>query len=239
VNGIAFLYTPRAVRQKLGRDLFGPLEGHLIGCEYDTRRLIRFSLQKVEGAYQGAAYEFSGDESRHLAPGDGPSKGAKRPLSEDVLQGPVCCAVAPTGDLYVGNLRDSGWGGGANTGSIVRLRPRGKLPLGIAEVRATPGGFEIAFTGPVDRAAASKTDAYSIASYRRESTPAYGGPDLERRSDEVRSVELAPDARRARLKVDKLREGFVYEIRVKGLAPAGERFHPDEAHFTLRTLPRE
>ena len=26
--------------------LFGPLEGHLIGCEYDTRRLIRMTLQR-------------------------------------------------------------------------------------------------------------------------------------------------------------------------------------------------
>ena len=32
VNGICFLYTPK----KLRRAVFGPLEGHLIGCEYDT-----------------------------------------------------------------------------------------------------------------------------------------------------------------------------------------------------------
>src|SRR5262249_32677141 len=35
VNGICFLYTPKALRARLGRDAFGPLEGHLIGCEYD------------------------------------------------------------------------------------------------------------------------------------------------------------------------------------------------------------
>src|SRR5207237_4473558 len=56
VNGICFLYTPPAVRAKLGRDLFGPFEGHLVGCEYDTRRLIRMRLQKIGDTYQGAAY---------------------------------------------------------------------------------------------------------------------------------------------------------------------------------------
>jgi hypothetical protein len=148
-------------------------------------------------------------------------------------------------------LRDSGWGGGANVGSIVRLRPIvgrisdpskrdgrfGKPSYGIAEVRATPDGFEIDFTRPVDHAAASKADSYSISSYRRESTPAYGGPDLERRSEAVRAVELSSGARRARLKLDKLREGFVYEIRLRNLAPDGALFHPDEAHFTLRKSP--
>ena len=32
------------------------------------------------------------------------------------------CAVSPRGDLYVGGIRDSGWGGANNIGEIVRLR---------------------------------------------------------------------------------------------------------------------
>ncbi len=251
------------MRRKLGRDLFGPFEGHLIGCEYDTRRLIRMSLQKVGDTYQGAAYEFTTDanvgrisnpsekQPAEKRKNDADGRFEKPSYTDGMLQGPVCCAVAPNGDLYVGNLRDSGWGGGANVGSIVRLRPNvgrvsspserdGRLEkpsYGIAEVRATPDGFEIDFTRAVDRGAASRTDSYQVASYRRDSTPAYGGPDLDRRSESVRSVEVSSDGRRARLKLDRLRGGFVYEIRVKRLAPSAEVFHPDEAYFTLRKVP--
>jgi glucose/arabinose dehydrogenase len=125
VNGICFLETPPAVRQALGRDLFGPFEGQLIGCEYDTRRLIRMSLQRVDATYQGAAYPLSYDEPRGGPP----------------LLGPLVCAVAPNGDLYIGGIRDSGWGGANNIGEIVRLRLQpDQLPCGIAEVRAVPEG---------------------------------------------------------------------------------------------------
>jgi mono/diheme cytochrome c family protein len=227
VNGIAFLYTPRAIREQLGRDLFGPFEGQLLGCEYDTRRLIRMSLQKVGDTYQGAAYPFSINSAiRRLTP-------AARPE----LQGPVACAVAPSGDVYVGNMRDSGWGAGANVGSVVRLRPSAKLPLGIAEVRAAREGLVIDFTGPVDRSLALRTENYAISSYRRVSTPAYGGKDQNRETHAIRAVAISADARRVILRLDELRVGFVYEVRLKSLNAMGEPMHPDEAYFTLRAIP--
>ena len=40
-------------------ELFGPLAGQLVGCEYDTRRLVRMSLERVGGQFQGAVYPFS------------------------------------------------------------------------------------------------------------------------------------------------------------------------------------
>ncbi|MEZ6088672.1 MAG: hypothetical protein R3C05_11725 [Pirellulaceae bacterium] len=49
VNGICFLESPA------GDGVFGAWEGHLVGCEYDTQRLIRMSLQNVGGTLQGAA----------------------------------------------------------------------------------------------------------------------------------------------------------------------------------------
>jgi hypothetical protein len=220
VNGIGFLYTPPTVRQALGRDLFGPFEGHLLGCEYDTRRLVRMSLQRVGGVFQGAVYPFS-----HTPP------------QAEPLEGPVVCEVAPDGDLYIGNLRDSGWGGGNNTGSLVRLRPAGELPAGIAEVRAVPGGLQVLFTAPVDAELAARPASYFLASYRRTSTPAYGGPDEDRREEKIFAVRLSPDLRSATLTLDELREGFVYELQVKNLAPEGQKFFPAEAHYTLRKKP--
>jgi len=208
INGICFLGD-------------GPFDGHLIGCEFDTRRLIRMSLQRVGDDDQGAVYPFS------IEPEEG----------QETFEGPVVCAVAPNGDIYIGNLRDSGWGGGHNTGSIVRLRRTGDLPLGIAEVRATSDGFTIDFTQPVDRAAAEQVRHYAISSYRRIATSAYGSPDIDREAEMIDSLEVAADGLRATLRLARLRPGFVYEFRLSHLGPANEIFFPGEAHYTLRQVP--
>ncbi len=223
VNGICFLYTPKELQSRLGRDLFGPLEGHLIGCEYDTRRLIRMTLQRVGATFQGAAYPFS------IPPSD-PQRG---------FLGPLVCAVSPRGELYIGSIRDSGWGAGANVGEIVRvpIQPD-KLPCGIAEVRATHDGFQIDFFRPIDRDLAGRIASYTIQSYRREPTSAYGAPDRDRRTEKITGVAVSSDARRVILTLAEMRPRFVYELRLKNLAPGGGDFHPAEAHYTLNVVPR-
>lgn len=219
VNGICFLDTPEPWRAGGSEPRFGPWEGHLVGCEYDTRRLVRLSLERVNGAWQGAAYPLS------IAPSS---------PSAETFEGPVVCAVSPDGDLYCGNLRDSGWGGGQNTGSIVRLRPTGTWPLGIAEVRVASAGFSILFTGEVDAAAASRPENYSVRSYRRETTPAYGGPDVDVEMPAIKAATVAPHGRSVKLELGRLRRGAVYEIRVGRIGPANGQLQPAEAHYTLR-----
>lgn len=223
VNGICFLDTPVKVETEVGRKLFGPFEGHLIGCEYDTRRLIRMSLQRVGDTYQGAAYPFTFDQPRSGPP----------------LLGPLVCAIAPDGDLYVGGIRDSGWGGANDIGELVRMRPIGEtMPPGIAEVQAVTDGFIITFTQPVDRRAAAIAANYSLSSYTRVSTPAYGGADQNRRTEKIIVADVSPDGRRVTLRLGELRAGFVYELQVKNLLPDDRQFFPAEAYYTLRTIPR-
>lgn len=215
VNGICFLISPG------GGGGFGPFEGHLVGCEYDTRRLIRMTLQEVRGVVQGAAYPFSLD-----------------PPPDAGLEGPVSCGVGPNGSLYIGNLRDSGWGGGRNTGSLVRLSPpRNDIPVGIREVLAWSAGLDVHFTRPVLAALAGDARYYRVLCYRRASTPEYGGPNLEEQTCRVKVVCTSPDSSSVRLAVSPWKPGFVYELRAIGLVPAGERFFPAEAHYTLKVLP--
>ena len=226
VNGICFLNTPEEMRRrglmKSNETFFGPLEGHLVGCEYDTRALIRMTLQKVGDTYQGAAYPLS------IPPEN----------VEDGLLGPIVCAVSPRGDLYAGNIRDSGWGAGNNVGDIVQIKIEpDKLPCGIAEVRANQEGFTIDFFRPVDPAKARDPANYSLASYRRESTPAYGGPNLDRRTERIAAIDVSPDGKRVTLKLGELRKGFVYEFQLRALSPGKEPFFPAEAHYTLNDIP--
>ncbi len=70
---------------------------------------------------------------------------------------------------------------------------------------AAPGGFTIVFANPVDRAKAADAASYSVASFRRVPTPAYGGDDRDRRVETIRAVEVSDDARSATLVLDELR----------------------------------
>ncbi|GIW79389.1 MAG: hypothetical protein KatS3mg105_1196 [Gemmatales bacterium] len=219
VNGICFLETPTAVARKRGGPLFGPFENHIVGCEYDTRRLVRMSLQKVGNTYQGAVYPFS----------------YNTPKGKTGFLGPVACGVAPDGSIYIGEMRDSGWGGGNNIGAVVRLTPKSIVP-GIAEVQAERDGFLIRFTKPVDVAAAGDPANYSIFSARRLVTSAYGGKDIDRRSERF-AVQVHRHGEQVKLRLKELRIGFVYEFRLKNLTNADTEFFPAEAYFTLRKIP--
>ena len=137
------------------------------------------------------------------------------------------------------DLYDSGWLGGQNTGAITRLRPNGKLPNGIRELRATADGFEIEFQSEIDRTAAAKTGSYTISGYTRAWQGSYATPDSGRHRAEVTAVEVAKDGRSVRLKVSGLREGFVYEVSCGRIgADAKTPLWPATGHYTLHQIPR-
>jgi mono/diheme cytochrome c family protein/glucose/arabinose dehydrogenase len=215
INGICFLDA---------NGKWGPFEGHGVGCEYDTRSLIRFSLQKIGDTYQGACYPFASPEDQ-VPP-------------EQRFLGPLCCAVDPHGDLYVGGLRDSGWGGGNNVGELVRVRPGNQWPLGIREVRAWRAGFVIEFTGPIDPERAEQLEKYSIASYRRIWKGTYATPDSDRRVEKIQRVRVTPDRRMAVIELDSMRSGFVYELHVGDVSASGPLW-PADAYYTLNEIPDE
>ena len=235
VNGVCFLHTPPNLPQE--NPVFGPFEGHLVGCEMNGRFLVRMSLQKVGDDYQGAAYLFS-------RPPDGAGAGAPLQIGQDStgvgqknFEGPIVCEVSPAGELYVGSLLDSGWGGGQNTGSIVRLSPAGELPLGIAEVRATATGFEVDFTQPIDAAQAANVENYQLRSYQRIATPAYGGDDQHERHETVLSARVSEDRKQVSLEINDLRAGFVYELNITALGSDSKSLFPSQAHYTMRSVP--
>ena len=222
VNGICFLETPRALLQS-GSPVFGPFEGHLVGCEYDTRRLIRMSLQKVGDTYQGAAYPLT----------------LEKPTAGEPLLGPLAVAVSPRGHLYVASIRDSGWGGANNIGTLARMEFPGDLPAGIAEVTATATGFNISFTKAVDTKRAADITNYTIQSATRDSTTSYGGDDRDRRSERVTAVRVSAEGRVAHLSIAEMRAGFVYDIRIRNLTLNDSTFFPAEAYYTLRKVPAD
>ena len=214
MNSIVFLPENFAVPQ---------LRGHGIGCEYDSRFLMRFTIQDVNGTMQGASYRFS------------------RPNLEaggSNFIGPISSAVSPEGHLYIGSIWDSGWQGGRNTGGITRLVPSpDDLPNGIQEVRATADGFEVRFFRPLDKAAVENPDSWSIQGYTREWGGGYATPESGRHTVRIQSIESADDGRLAHIVVDALKPEFVYDISTGGPLAASAELWPEEAHYSMKVVP--
>jgi glucose/arabinose dehydrogenase len=214
VNGIFFLPSSNLPAQFAGQG---------IGCEYDNRFLVRFTLQRVGQTYQGAVYPFS------LPVVANPSEG---------FLGTLCGAVSPRGDIYIGSIHDSGWLGGPNIGDIGRLRPNGKLPVGIREIRAAACQFIISFTGQIDKTAAAKREKYEISGYTRKWQGTYATPDSGRHQLEIQSVEVADDGLSVVLYCARQQEGHVYEITCGKIGPQGQvSLWPTVGYYTLNRMP--
>ena len=212
INGITFL--SESYPQK-------GIAGHGIGCEFNGKLLVRFTHHEVDGILQGATY--------YLSKPDFPDADAN-------FLGPLSITTAPNGDIYIGSIHDSGWLGGQNTGSIVKLKPSGDLPNGIKEIQATPDGFEIRFQKPVDKSAATKPENYSLSGYTREWKGGYATEDSGRFQPRVETATLYADGSSVRLKTSELKTGFVYEINCR-LKENETPLWPATGHYTLHRIP--
>ena len=246
VNGLVFL---------TGKEGYPDLKGHGIGCEYNGRFLIRFTTQRVGDVMQGAVYPFSmtDDElvrglnstatplgATNAIEVSGGKPAAPRQRTVPNFEGPLCCGVSPKGEIYIGSIADSGWAGGQNTGSIVKLRGNGQRPNGIREIRATRDGFDIDFFSPVDRARATNPEHYSISGYTRVWGGAYATPDTDRHRCKVLSVECSDDRKTAKLKVDSRKSpNFVYDISCRDVADPEKPLFPAYGFFTLHKIPSD
>lgn len=213
INGIAFV--PR------DSEPLAPIAGHGIGCEYDSRFLIRFTLQEVDGLMQGATYHFS-------VPGE--------KATPDDFVGPISIGISPTGEILIGSIHDSGWLGGQNTGAIEKLTFSGEMPNGIRELTATPEGFRIEFFHPVDAGFAQK-ERYLVTGYTRLWGGAYATPDSNRHRADVTNAQLADDGKTVQLKVEGRREGFVYEVTAQHENET-DPLWPATGHYTLHRIPK-
>lgn len=201
------------------------LRGHGIGCEYDSRFLIRFTVQNVDGVLQGASYRFSRPNLDEEA-------------GKSNFIGPICSAVSPTGEIFIGSIWDSGWQGGRNTGGITKLMasPDG-LPNGIREVIATADGFVVEFFKPVDPNIAQAT-SWSIRGLTRKWGGGYATPDSGQYSLQPRHLALDEDGRRLTIAVDNLKPEYLYSLTIDEALAKESALWPAEAHYSMKVVPQ-
>ena len=195
---------------------FGPFAGQFFVGEFTQAGINRVFLEQVDGEYQGACFPF------------------RLGFACAVLR----LAQGTDGSVFVG-LTNRGWSSlGTASYGLQRLVWTGQMPFEIKEMRATPKGFELIFTKPVDPATATPA-AFDVSSYTYLYHSTYGSDEIQRRELEIISAAVSDDGLRVRLDVEGLRPLFVHELTAGGIRSAdGESLLHAEAYYTLNRIPK-
>ncbi len=202
---------------KIPKGTFGPFAGQLLVGDQGQSKISRVFMEKVNGEYQGAAFDFrSGFQS-----------------------GIVRLAWGEDGSLFAGET-SRGWGAaGEAIMGLQRLVWNGRIPFEMRAVRAMPDGFEIEFTKPADKKTAEDLASYSVESYIYKYHSVYGSPPVNEQKCTVKGVKVSADGMKARILVDNLRPHYIHTITLAGIREREHSFslvHP-VAYYTLNNIP--
>lgn len=196
---------------------FGPFAKQVLIGDQGQSKIVRVFLEKVNGEYQGAAWDFrSGFQS-----------------------GVLRLAWGKDGSLFVGET-NRGWGsaGDANQG-LQRLVWNNKVPFEMRTVSAMPDGFEITFTLPVDKKYAEDIASYNVESFIYKYHPVYGSPTVNTEKLTIKGVQVSPDGMKVRLVIDGLRQYYIHKLTLNGIRTQENSYslvHPD-VYYTLNNIP--
>lgn len=195
---------------------FGPFAGQLFVGDQCYSNVSRVCLEKINGVYQGAAIPFREGFKSGCVP--------LRIDNEGVM-------------IYGGTAR--GWGSrGGQEFSLERVTWSGKTPFEIHEMRARPDGFEFSFTQPAEVATLTNPSHWKTSAWTYIYQADYGSPEVDEYQPKITAIEVAADARSARVRVDKLTQGHVHQFSLPGVrSEAGELLVHDTAYYTLNEIP--
>jgi glucose/arabinose dehydrogenase len=194
---------------------FGPFAGQMFVGDQTKSNVMRVSLEKVKGRYQGACFPFR----------SGGQCGVNR------------IVFGPDNSMYIGQT-NRGWGslGGKDYG-LQRIVYTGVEPFEIHSVKLTASGFDLVFTQPLDPKTAEQLEKYSVQSFTYYYWSTYGCDEIDKVVENVTKVSVGKDGKTVSLTVGNLRPGRVYELRLDGVRNAeGETLLHPEAYYTLNQL---
>jgi cytochrome c551/c552 len=215
-HGILGVSTSEIIADETG-GAFGPFAGQMLVGDQGMSKIARVFLEKVNGEYQGASFDF------------------RSGFRSGVLR--MCWGSDQT--MYVGGT-NRGWGStGKEPYGLERLMWTGQIPFEMKAVRAMPDGFEIEFTQPVDKASAENVENYLARSFNYKYHPVYGSPTVQYQENAVRGAKASGDGLRVRIVVDSLRVGFIHAIQPEGIrsAQGGLPLLHNSAYYTLNNIP--
>jgi azurin len=204
------------IQEDTTNGVFGPFAGQYFVGDQGHSKIMRMTLEKVNGKYQGACY----------------------PFREGFASGLVRLRFGLDGSIFAG-MTSRGW---ASTGKelygLQRLVWTGKTPFEMKAVSARPDGFEIEFTMPVDKKIASDPSKYEVTGFTYHYHHQYGSEIINSQPAPLKGIIVSEDGRRVRLVVDGLREGYIHEVKLNNFFSGnGLNLLHNTAYYTLNNIP--
>jgi glucose/arabinose dehydrogenase len=195
---------------------FGPFKNQLFVGDQTFSTVMRVSMEKVNGRYQGACF----------------------PFRQGFGSGSLALKMTSNGSLFVGGT-NRGWSSRGNKPySLERLNWTGKTPFEIHTMSANHDGFTLTFTEPVDAKTAADVNSYKLGTYTYIYQASYGSPEVDHTTPEIQTAEVAADGRSVRLKIKGLQRGHVHELHSAGVrSTKGLPLLHAEAYYTLNYIP--
>ena len=193
----------------------GPFTGQLLVGDFTTAAISRVFLEKVNGIYQGACFNFL-----------------------DHFQSAVLRMTwAKDGSLIVGES-NRGWNSvGTASFGMDRVTWNGEIPFEIQEMRLESDGFTLRFTEPVDPATAANPASYTLSSSTLMYHANYGSPELDTKPHAIQSATVSEDGREVRLVSDPIRRYYIHELHAEGVRNTdGEPPVHADAYYTANNL---
>jgi hypothetical protein len=196
----------------------GPFAGQLLIGELTAGGIRRANIEEVQGVLQGCLLRFT----------QGLECGVQR------------LEWGPDGALYAGGIGANGnWSWRGKRFGLQRLVPTGAETFEIHSVHATPAGFAVHFTQPVDPHWLQDTANYAVSSWSYEPTQAYGGPKVGVREHAVTKATPLSGVPGVHLEIEGLSAGTCVHIVTEPESVNGEPIWSGEAWYTLNRKPRE
>lgn len=195
---------------------FGPFTGQYFVADQGHSKIMRMSLEKVKGKYQGACY----------------------PFYEGFASGLLRLRWGLDGSLFAG-MTSRGW---ASTGkedyALQRLVWNGETPFEMKNIHALPDGLEIEFTSAAKLSQIKNAMNYSVNSFTYEYHHEYGSPIINNRERKIIGIVPSEDGSKVKLILDSLIEGYIHEIKIQGIESTDYKalLH-NTAYYTMNNIP--
>ncbi|MCG9896065.1 MAG: DUF1080 domain-containing protein, partial [Fimbriimonadaceae bacterium] len=198
---------------------FGPYRDQMVHGDVTHGSLKRVFSEVVQGVRQGVVFRFT----------QGLEGGVNR------------VRVAPDGrSLVVGGIGSTGnWGQeGKERFGLQRMVWNGKVPFEMLSVESRRNGFLVTFTQPVLAGHGDRPEDWRVDDFRYVPTVEYGGPKVDPRRLEVKSVTFGAGRRQAFLEIEGLEENRVVHIVTDPVlaSGSGEVIWTTEAWYTLNRI---
>ncbi|NNE25317.1 MAG: DUF1080 domain-containing protein [Saprospiraceae bacterium] len=197
----------------------GPYANQMIHGEVTHGGIKRVFVEEVDGQLQGCVFRFI----------QGLEAGVNR-----ILWG-------PDDALYVGGIGNPGnW---QHTGKLwyglQRLKYNGNSAFEMLKIEAQSNGMTIHFTEALKEGDGWNPDDYEVRQWYYEPTANYGGPKLDERILDIKSVNVGEDNKRVFLELSDLKEGHVVYVHLKNnfVSASENSLWSTEGWYTLNKIP--